>query len=103
MKMTNSCYIIAEAGVNHNGRVQLAKELIDAALAAGADAVKFQSFRTSSLVTHEAKKVGYQAETTEGQDDQYSMLESLELSEDEQIALFCSWTRTGYRYFLDCV
>lgn len=73
------CFIIAEAGVNHNGDIKLAKKLIDAAVAAGADAVKFQTFTAEALVTAGAPKAGYQQETTGNHEDQYQMLKKLEL------------------------
>jgi len=74
------CYIIAEAGVNHNGDVTLAKQLIKAAAAAGADAVKFQTFVTGSVVTKDAEKADYQKETTGGEESQYDMIRKLELT-----------------------
>ena len=74
------CFIIAEAGVNHNGDMDLAHRLIDAAAAAGADAVKFQAFVTEELVTATAPKAGYQLATTSGGGDQFSMLKALELT-----------------------
>ena len=55
-----SVFIIAEAGVNHNGSISIAKRLIDIAAKAGADAVKFQTFKTENLVTKKAKKANYQ-------------------------------------------
>jgi N-acetylneuraminate synthase/N,N'-diacetyllegionaminate synthase len=74
-------FIIAEAGVNHNGSLKLAKELIDATKGAGADAVKFQTFKTEDLVTKSAEKASYQKETTV-KNSQYEMIKKLELSED---------------------
>jgi N,N'-diacetyllegionaminate synthase len=77
------CFIIAEAGVNHNGKFALAKKLIDAAAEAGADAVKFQTFRADELVTAGAPKAKYQQETTGNDEDQYRMLQKLELKPDD--------------------
>ena len=71
--------MIAEAGVNHNGDLAVAKRLIQAARDAGSDAVKFQAFRADRLVTREAAKAGYQAEQT-GPGGQFGMLKALELS-----------------------
>ncbi|AEG18372.1 N-acetylneuraminate synthase [Methanobacterium paludis] len=76
-----SCFIMAEAGVNHNGSLNLAKKLIDAAKESGADAVKFQTFKTENLVTKNAEKAEYQKETTT-ENSQYEMIKKLELSED---------------------
>jgi N,N'-diacetyllegionaminate synthase len=75
------CFIIAEAGVNHNGNTKLAKKLIDMAKDAGADAVKFQTFRAEEVVTRTAKKAEYQRETTGSGESQYEMIRKLELSE----------------------
>lgn len=83
-----SCFIIAEAGVNHNGDLKLAKQLIDVAVEAGADAVKFQTFRADSLVTKMAPKADYQKKTTDGHESQYEMLKRLELSEKAHRDLF---------------
>jgi len=78
-----SVFIIAEAGVNHNGSVELAKKLIDVAVAAGVDAVKFQTFKASNLVSINAKKADYQkANMTDNEDSQYAMLKKLELDVD---------------------
>lgn len=80
-------FIIAEAGVNHNGSIELAKRLIDEAHRAGADCVKFQSFTADKLVSRTAEKAPYQKRTTEGADTQYEMLKRLELSEEDHRTL----------------
>nr|WP_321266993.1 N-acetylneuraminate synthase [uncultured Sulfurimonas sp.] len=77
-----SVFIIAEAGVNHNGSVELAKKLIDAASESGADAVKFQTFKTQNLVSKSAKKAEYQKETTDAKESQFEMIKKLELDAD---------------------
>lgn len=76
----NKVFIIAEAGVNHNGDMEIAKRLIDVASAAGADAVKFQTFRAEKLVCKTAPKAEYQMETTDESESQWDMLRKLELS-----------------------
>ena len=73
-------YIIAEAGVNHNGSMENALKMIDAAKACGCDCIKFQTFRASALVTQKARKAEYQIENTHNSDSQYEMLKKLELS-----------------------
>ena len=72
-------YIIAEAGVNHNGSLELAKKLVDVAVASGVDAVKFQTFKAENMVTQYADKAKYQAAST-GEGNQFQMLKKLELS-----------------------
>ncbi len=79
-------FIIAEAGVNHNGDIDLAKKLVDAAIDAGADAVKFQSFKAEKLVTVNAQKADYQKNNT-GNGNQYEMLKKLELSYEQHVIL----------------
>jgi N-acetylneuraminate synthase len=81
------CFIIAEAGVNHNGDMNTAHRLIDAAVKAGADAIKFQSYVTEDLITFDAPKADYQVETTGANSSQYEMLKALELSAKQQMEL----------------
>lgn len=82
--------IIAEAGVNHNGSIEMAKQLIDAAAIAGVDYVKFQTFKAEKLVTKDAKQADYQQRNA-ADDSQYSMLKKLELSEaqHEELIAYC--------------
>lgn len=86
--MNNKTLIIAEIGVNHNGDMNLAYQLIDEAAKAGADAVKFQSFSAENLVSIYAKKVSYQLETTSDKESHYDMIKRLELTEDQHRLLF---------------
>jgi len=79
----NPCFIIAEAGINHNGNVRLAKKLIDVAVEAGADAVKFQTFNAENVVTLTAEKAEYQKDLLDSEESQYKMLKKFELSEDD--------------------
>lgn len=76
----NKVFIIAEAGVNHNGDIEIAKKLVDVAVLAGADAVKFQTFRAENLVCKSVPKAEYQMETTEKTESQFDMLKKLELT-----------------------
>ena len=73
--------IIAEAGVNHNGDLEIAKSLIEVAKNAGADFVKFQTFKANQLVTKKAPKARYQVEVSDTGETQFEMLKNLELSE----------------------
>ena len=85
-------FIIAEAGVNHNGNMELAKKLIDVAVEAGADAVKFQTWKTELCITKDAKKADYQIENTKNSEEtQFEMVKKLELSFDDfyELADYC--------------
>lgn len=90
-------FIVAEAGVNHNGRLTLAKKLVDAAKAAGADAIKFQTFKTAALVTAAAPLADYQRKTGVGL-AQADMLRTLELSESDHRALRAHCRKTGIEF-----
>ena len=72
-------FIIAEAGVNHNGSIELAKRLIDVASESGADAVKFQTFKAEKLVSKNAQKADYQKQTSNNSESQFDMIKKLEL------------------------
>lgn len=93
-----SCLIIAEAGVNHNGDIELAKRLVDAAYNAGADYIKFQTFKADNLVTAKARKADYQEKQTGAEESQYSMLKKLELSYRDFMVLndYCRIKRISF-------
>lgn len=91
--------IIAEAGVNHNGDMSMAYQLIDAAAAAGADMVKFQTFSAERLATSGAPKAGYQSLATGDSESQFSMLRRLELSREMHVALMDCCDAHGIRFF----
>lgn len=90
--------IIAEAGVNHNGDEKLAFELVDAAHQAGADIVKFQTFKAKNLVTEEAKQADYQVTNTQKQESQLAMLSRLELSYDAHHELVKHCEKLGIEF-----
>ncbi len=89
--MTKKVTIIAEAGVNHNGSMEMAKQLIDAAANAGADIVKFQTFQANKLVTRQALKADYQVDPQNKQESQFEMLKKLELTQrdHEELMAYC--------------
>ena len=98
--MTNHTLIIAEAGVNHNGSIELAKKLVEKAKEAGVDYIKFQTFKASKLVTKSAKQAEYQQKNIgkEG-DSQYQMLKKLELSPEEHEILIDYCKELGIKFF----
>lgn len=98
--MTNHTLIIAEAGVNHNGSIELAKKLVEKAKDAGVDYIKFQTFKASKLVTKAAKQAEYQQKNIgkEG-DSQYQMLKKLELSPEEHEVLIDYCHQLGIKFF----
>ena len=90
-KAMDRIFIIAEAGVNHNGDIEIAQKLVDVAVAAGADAVKFQTFKAENIVCKDARKAEYQMETTDRGESQFAMLKRLELTSDmhEKLMDYC--------------
>lgn len=89
------CFIIAEAGVNHNGDVAMARRLVEAAVAAGADAIKFQTFKAAKLASACAPKANYQLATTSGKETQQAMLQKLELPHDAHLDLMALCKERG--------
>jgi N,N'-diacetyllegionaminate synthase len=98
--MSKQTIIIAEAGVNHNGDLNLAKQLIDEAVNAGVDYIKFQSFKAEKLVSPDAKKANYQiVNINDGDNSQLEMLKKLELSDDNHIELISYCKEKGINFF----
>jgi len=93
-----STLVIAEAGVNHNGDIKLAKKLIAVAAEAGADLVKFQTFVTASNISRSAPKAEYQKGSTDPEESQYEMVRKLELSKDDHLELIeeCKKRKIGF-------
>lgn len=97
--MSTRSIIIAEAGVNHNGDIAIAKKLIEEAAISGADFVKFQSFKAGSLVTAEASKARYQIDNTKNASEtQFEMLKRLEISDNDHQVLFDHCRRLGISF-----
>ena len=96
--MTHRTLIIAEAGVNHNGDLNFAKQLIDTAADAGADLIKFQTFKADRLATNTAKKADYQTQTTDSKESQHEMLRRLELTEamHHELIAHCAACNIGF-------
>lgn len=94
----NQTFVIAEAGVNHNGELRQAIKLVDIAVAAGADAVKFQTFKAESLVTKTAQQADYQIENTGTEQSQYLLLKQLELSEVNHRMVFNYCQQEGIEF-----
>lgn len=94
----NRTLIIAEAGVNHNGDIEKAKQLIDVAAEAGVDYVKFQTFKANKLVTKSAKRAAYQDKNTKDNDSQFQMLKKMELSEDMHHTLIAYCQQKGVKF-----
>ena len=94
----NKTLIIAEAGVNHNGSIDMAKRLIEAAAEAGVDYVKFQTFKSEKLVSRHATKADYQKANTGGEDSQLKMLQQLELSRDDHFLLIEHCKKCGIKF-----
>jgi N,N'-diacetyllegionaminate synthase len=92
------CFVIAEAGVNHNGDIDMAHQLVDVAAAAGANAVKFQTFCAERLVVAAAPKATYQTEATEPGESQLDMLRDLELSADDHRVLMEHCSHAGLMF-----
>ena len=100
MKFNKHTLIIAEAGVNHNGSLELAKQLVDKAVEAGVDYIKFQTFKAAKLVTKAAKQAEYQQKNIgKGGDSQYQMLKKLELSPKDHDVLIAYCKEKGIKFF----
>lgn len=97
--MSAHVLIIAEAGVNHNGSLEIAKKLVDSAADAGVDIIKFQTFNSKNLVSKSARMAEYQQKNTGHDESQYAMLKKLELSVDDHLELIRHCNERGIRFF----
>lgn len=98
--MNKKVIIIAEAGVNHNGNIEMAKQLIDVAVNAGVDYVKFQTFKAETIVSPTAKKADYQSKNIDdGDDSQFKMLKNLELSHENHLLLIDYCDQKNIKFF----
>ena len=93
--------IIAEAGVNHNGSIEIARQMVDKAVEAGVDIIKFQTFKSEKLVSKSARQAEYQKKNigTKSDDSQLSMLKKLELSEQDHVELMAYCKQKGIKFF----
>jgi len=94
----NKTFIIAEAGVNHNGSLEMAFQLIDVAVASGADAIKFQTFKAEKVIAVNAPKADYQQKTTGSDETQLEMVKKLELDESAHTRLYQYCQHTGIQF-----
>ena len=97
--MSEHVLIIAEAGVNHNGSLEIAKKLVDSAADAGVDIIKFQTFNSKNLVSKSARMAEYQQKNTGHDESQYAMLKKLELSVEDHLELIQHCNKRGIRFF----
>lgn len=95
---SNKVFIIAEAGVNHNGDIELAKKLVNVAGRSGVDAVKFQTFKADKLVSKSAEKADYQKKTTAAEESQYEMIKKLELNRTAHLELIAYCKTVGIEF-----
>ncbi|MBF0546393.1 MAG: N-acetylneuraminate synthase [Candidatus Riflebacteria bacterium] len=98
MEFSKKVFIIAEAGVNHNGSLELALKMVDAASSMGVDAIKFQTFSADRIVTKTAPKAEYQEKSLGKNGSQYEMIKKLELSRDDHIKLKAACDRKGVEF-----